>query len=107
MAYVNKGTYSALATYAKNDVVTGSDNIVYVCIEATSAGTPFTNTDYFSKVLGGLEDVIPLLNAVNTAIATANEAIDALEERVAALEPAEEETPAAEDPTEDPTNTET
>ena len=95
MGYVNKGLYSAETAYAKNDIVTGSDNIVYVCIQPTTAGIPFTNTDYFSKVQGGMEDVIPMLNAVVTALAD-------LEERVTALEPEDEE-----ETTEDPTDTET
>lgn len=51
------------------------------------------NTNYFSKVQGGVEDVIPMLNAMTAALAD-------LEERVTALEPAEE-------PAEDPAATET
>ena len=101
MGYVNKGLYSAETAYTKNDIVTGSDNIVYVCIQPTTAGIPFTNTDYFSKVQGGMEDVIPMLNAMTAALAD-------LEERVTALEPTEDP-PAdpTEDPAADPTETET
>lgn len=99
MGYVNKGLYSAETAYAKNDIVTGSDDVVYVCIQPTTAGIPFTNTNYFSKVQGGMEDVIPMLNAMTAALAD-------LEERVTALEPEDEEDPT-EDPAADPTDTET
>lgn len=113
-----KGIYAAGTTYDVGDIVEYTDGAVYLMHQAAPSGTPPTNTRYWTKQTGFTAvaallalDAVALVEAkygdpitlANNLTTTATkkaldarqgkaikELIDALDERVTALEPAPE-----------------
>lgn len=113
-----KGEYKSNVTYTVGDVVKYTDNVVYHLQYPATAGTPPVNTRYWGRVGQPLQDIVAIvmdalaiesannIKLANNLTTTAagkgldarqgkelKDALDALELRVAALEPEPETEP--------------